>query len=314
MLTGNANAEFGNGNGAVVNMTTKSGTNQFHGNVFEFLRERQAERQHASSTIAAARKSRRSGRTSSAERWADRSERTGCSSSSTTRAPGSPTTVRRLRRSCPASMRAGDLSTYAQVIRDPTTGNPFPGNHHSGQPIRPGGHRPVRQSEVVSAARTPLAPGRSESSATTSVSWRRPRRTIRRTPRSITGSPIRTASSGASPSTATYSSPAHEPLPITIAQATNAPTTGGVINWTHTLSPTTVNEARIGFTRVKIVTQTIDPDGVLGTERRPAARHPRQPADRRSQQYHRWAAISRTSARRPAIGTRSTTISTTRTT
>ena len=37
MLTGNANAEFGNGNGAVVNMTTKSGTNEFHGNLFEFL-------------------------------------------------------------------------------------------------------------------------------------------------------------------------------------------------------------------------------------------------------------------------------------
>jgi hypothetical protein len=36
VLTGNANAEFGNGNGAIVNMTTKSGTNQFHGNVFEF--------------------------------------------------------------------------------------------------------------------------------------------------------------------------------------------------------------------------------------------------------------------------------------
>ncbi len=37
MQTGNGGAEFGNANGAVVNMTMKSGTNQFHGNVFEFL-------------------------------------------------------------------------------------------------------------------------------------------------------------------------------------------------------------------------------------------------------------------------------------
>lgn len=38
VLTGNAAAEFGNSTGAVVNMTLKSGTNNFHGNAFEFLR------------------------------------------------------------------------------------------------------------------------------------------------------------------------------------------------------------------------------------------------------------------------------------
>src|SRR5690348_9761350 len=35
VLTGNASAEFGNANGAIVNMTLKSGTNDFHGNIFE---------------------------------------------------------------------------------------------------------------------------------------------------------------------------------------------------------------------------------------------------------------------------------------
>ena len=38
VLTGNAGAEFGNVGGASVIMTLKSGTNNFHGNVFEFLR------------------------------------------------------------------------------------------------------------------------------------------------------------------------------------------------------------------------------------------------------------------------------------
>src|SRR5207253_11014369 len=33
-----APAEFGRFNGGVVNLTTKSGTNEFHGTVFEFLR------------------------------------------------------------------------------------------------------------------------------------------------------------------------------------------------------------------------------------------------------------------------------------
>lgn len=36
--TGNYNAEFGRATGAIVNATTKSGTNQFHGALYEFLR------------------------------------------------------------------------------------------------------------------------------------------------------------------------------------------------------------------------------------------------------------------------------------
>ncbi|MBL8235242.1 MAG: hypothetical protein JNL98_42465, partial [Bryobacterales bacterium] len=38
MITNNASAEFGNFQGGIVNVTMKSGTNQFHGTAFEFLR------------------------------------------------------------------------------------------------------------------------------------------------------------------------------------------------------------------------------------------------------------------------------------
>ena len=38
MITNNASAEFGNFQGGIINVTLKSGTNQFHGNMFEFLR------------------------------------------------------------------------------------------------------------------------------------------------------------------------------------------------------------------------------------------------------------------------------------
>lgn len=38
VLTGNAPAEFGNAAGAIVNAQLKSGTNDFHGDLFEFLR------------------------------------------------------------------------------------------------------------------------------------------------------------------------------------------------------------------------------------------------------------------------------------
>jgi hypothetical protein len=38
VLTGNASSEFGNSAGAVVNMTLRSGTNEYHGTLFEFFR------------------------------------------------------------------------------------------------------------------------------------------------------------------------------------------------------------------------------------------------------------------------------------
>jgi hypothetical protein len=38
ILTGNANAEYGEYSGGQINVVTKSGTNEFHGNAFEFLR------------------------------------------------------------------------------------------------------------------------------------------------------------------------------------------------------------------------------------------------------------------------------------
>lgn len=38
VITGNGSSEFGNVGGAIVNATLKSGTNAYHGNVFEFLR------------------------------------------------------------------------------------------------------------------------------------------------------------------------------------------------------------------------------------------------------------------------------------
>src|SRR6266851_887183 len=38
LITNNASAEFGNFEGGIINMVIKSGTNDFHGNVFEFFR------------------------------------------------------------------------------------------------------------------------------------------------------------------------------------------------------------------------------------------------------------------------------------
>ncbi len=44
LITNNASAEFGNYQGGIINAVIKSGTNQFHGDVFGVLSQRQAER------------------------------------------------------------------------------------------------------------------------------------------------------------------------------------------------------------------------------------------------------------------------------
>src|SRR5262249_59427665 len=45
------NAEFGRANGGVINLVSKSGKNQFHGNVYNYIRN---ERLHARNTFAPA--------------------------------------------------------------------------------------------------------------------------------------------------------------------------------------------------------------------------------------------------------------------
>ena len=40
VLTNTFDAEYGRNSGAVVNVVTKSGTNSFHGNVYEFFRNK----------------------------------------------------------------------------------------------------------------------------------------------------------------------------------------------------------------------------------------------------------------------------------
>jgi hypothetical protein len=264
VLTGNSNAEFGNGNGAVVNMATKSGTNEFHGNVFEFLEN---DKLDANSFF-----NNRSG----AKKQALRQNQFGGTLGGPIRKDRlfffvdyqgtrvanngqSPVTV------VPASLRAGDLSVYPQTIKDPTTGSPFPGNIIPASRIV----NPIAKALFSNPTLYPL-PNANGSG-----------------PLRFTNDFVGTLASSVQNDQAdakidyrpsdrdningrftidrfNQNNPSHPVLPTQLGQLTDAPTTGGVINWTHTLSPTTVNEARIGFTRVKIQTATTDPRGVLG--------------------------------------------------
>src|SRR6266852_2833699 len=80
--TNSYSAEFGRGNGAIMNAVIKSGTNQIHGDVFEFLRNEKVDL----STPSTFSVSSLTSRTSSALRWAARSSKTKPSFSGTTKA------------------------------------------------------------------------------------------------------------------------------------------------------------------------------------------------------------------------------------
>ena len=115
-------AEFGGGGGAVVNVITKSGTNQFHGALFEFLRNDKLDAKNFFGTSKAPLRRNQFGGSVGGPIRKDKTfffanydgtrERRGL-----TRTGFAPT----------EAMKNGDLSGLGKAINDPLTGQPFPG-------------------------------------------------------------------------------------------------------------------------------------------------------------------------------------------
>jgi outer membrane receptor protein involved in Fe transport len=122
--TNSYSAEFGRNRGASVNAVTKSGTNQFHGGAFEFLRNDILDARPFFSREAPVFKRNQFGahlggpirpnKTFFFFAWQSTRER-GTPNTSTATVPT-------------ARMRSGDFSELTRTVRDPQTGQPFPGN------------------------------------------------------------------------------------------------------------------------------------------------------------------------------------------
>ena len=138
VLTGNAGGEFGNVGGASVVMTLKSGTNEFHGNVFEFLRNEKLDANGFFRNRSQATAVRAALPAQHLRRHFRRSDHaaTKRSSSWTTKAPNSAVPARLPRASLPRPGATAISRSSCDRIRSsatPLTGQSVPGQHHPSQ-------------------------------------------------------------------------------------------------------------------------------------------------------------------------------------
>ena len=279
VLTGNAAAEFGNAGGATVMLQLKSGTNEFHGNVFEFLRNNKLD---ANGFFR--------------NRNVSTATRTGFRRNIFGGTLGGPVVKNRafffidyegtLQRTdgpatasvAPAAWRTGDLSQFSNTIIDPLTGQPFPNKQ-----IPVSRFSPVARFLFSNPSLYPL-PNQ------TGVG-----------PLGVTGNYAGTTASKIDNhqadakidlrvsdkdnlmgrwSIGRYESiTSQQALPVQMGSGQNGPTQSAVINWVRTFSPTVVNEARVAFSRIIIQDSTIDWSGLLGRRREPEVRYPGRAAD-----------------------------------
>ncbi len=132
MLTSSYSAEFGRSAGAQINVVTKSGTKQFHGDVYEFVRNDALDaRNYFASDVSKLRRNN-FGWTLGGPIYipghynADRTKTFFFFSQEWRRIRSAPETI--LSRVPTAAERTGDFSAFGSPLIDPTTGTAFPGN------------------------------------------------------------------------------------------------------------------------------------------------------------------------------------------
>jgi hypothetical protein len=122
--TNNYSAEYGRASGAIVNVVTKSGTNQFHGDVFEFLRNGNLNARNFFAPVPDPLKRNQFGGALGGPIIKDKLFFFGTYQGTQIRnvSEGNTATV------LTAAQRTGDFSSTSRQLVDPVSRQPFPGN------------------------------------------------------------------------------------------------------------------------------------------------------------------------------------------
>jgi len=255
--TNNYAADTGNVAGAVISNVIKSGSNVVRGNVFEFYRNSDLDANtwdnNRSNAPKAQRKQHIFGGTIGGPIKKDKWFLFGDYQGTRFDAPGSETVS-----VAPASWRSGDLSTAGAAIRDPRTGQPFPGNQIPADRISP-----IARAILSNTSLYPL-----------------PNRNVGGVSGNFVGDALTTthahqgdvrADWNASPndkvfarfSFAEYDSRNDKrPFPLLLGSITDSPFRNVAFNWNRIFSKSLVNEALVGYNQITIVTKALDWSGV----------------------------------------------------
>lgn len=258
--TSNSSAEFGNVAGAVVNATVKSGTNQFHGNLFEFFRNDRLDAnfwrnnrspiQPGNQVLRPILKQNVFGGTIGGPiRKENLFFFVAYQGQKQTAGGGVFRTV------APAAWRTGDLSGQA-TARDPLTGQPFTNNQ-----IPTARFSNVARALLANPSLYPL-PNRAGLVNNYGTS----------TKTKLTGNQFdikldwrATAQDNVS---GRYSFGIFEEtgiqgaLPTELTNLRKGRPHNVALNWTHSFSPTLINEARLGFNRALFIVDAVDWAGI----------------------------------------------------
>jgi Carboxypeptidase regulatory-like domain/TonB dependent receptor len=255
--TNNYAADIGNVAGAVISNVLKSGANQFRGNVFEFYRNSDFDantwENNRSGAPRQERKQHIYGATLGGPIVKNKLFFFANYQGSRQDAPGFTTAS-----VAPEAWRRGDLSSVSTAIRDPLTGQPFPGNQ-----IPLSRFSPVARAILSDTANYPL-----------------PNRTVSGVTGNFVGETLFTVRAhqgdarldwSASPndklfarfSFATYKDErTKQPFPLFLASLNDQPFHNLGANWSHVFGPSIVNEVLVGYSKTTVITDTTDWAGV----------------------------------------------------
>lgn len=266
VLTGNAAAEFGNAGGATVMLQMKSGTNEFHGNVFEFLRNNKLD---ANGFFR--------------NRNASTATRTGFQRNIFGGTLGGPIkknslfffvdyegTTQRVSGPAAASVapqtwRSGNLSSFPNNIVDPTNGQPF-----ANKQIPVSRFSPVARFLFSNPDLYPLPNQAGVGPQLVSGNYGSSSASKQDNHQGDVKIDYRASSKDnlmGRWSLGSYESAGNRAaLPVNMTSGQSGPTQSAVLNWTRTMSASVVNEARFAFSRIVIKDLTLDWSGQLGAD------------------------------------------------
>ena len=256
--TNNYAADAGNVGGAIVSSIIKSGANQIRGSAFEFYRNSKFDANTWENNRSLAPKQERKqhifGATLGGPIQKDKLFFFADYQGSRQDAPGFTTAS-----VAPETWRRGDLSSVATIIRDPVTGLPFPGNQIPSNRISPSARAILNDLKNYPLPNRTVAGGVTGNFVgETLLSVRAHQGDARFDWNASSKDKV-----WARYSFATYVDERNkQPFGLFLGSRNDQPFHNAGVNWTRVLSPSTINEVLVGFSKTTVLAETLDWAGV----------------------------------------------------